>query len=241
MAGPHIVEAVLRAHMAAMPGFAGVRMGTFWHPSPEVGWDRGPDRPVEWTIYESPEFRQGFAVLEKLGLSFDHCGLHTQLRGLIGLARDFPRVTIICDHCGMPVMIGPFANQREAVWDQWKKDITDLAVYPNVFMKIGGMTMPFPGFGWEKGPKPPTSKELAEKLGPWYSYCIDKFGASRCMFESNFPPDNASTTYRTLWNAFKRIAADYSPEDKAALFHDTAVRVYRIGQPRPTIGVHGML
>merc|ERR1712113_809312 len=141
-----------------------------------------------------------------------------------------PGVTIICDHCGMPTMIGPFSDQREAVWEQWKKDLADLAKCPNVFMKVGGMTMPFSGFGWEKRPAPPSSEELAEKLGPWYRYCIDTFGASRCMFESNFPPDNASTTYRTLWNAFKRIAKDLDVNAKAAVFHDTAVRVYRIGK-----------
>jgi L-fuconolactonase len=31
-----------------------------------------------------------------------------------------------------------------------------------------------------------------------------------------------------LWNSFKRLAKDYSAAEKAALFHDTATRVYRI-------------
>jgi hypothetical protein len=104
-------------------------------------------------------------------------------------------------------------------------------------MKVGGMTMPYSGYGWERRGQPPGSVELAEALGPWYRYLIDTFGAERCMFESNFPPDNASCTYRTLWNAFKIIASGYSAEQKAALFHDTAVRTYKIGQPRSQIGV----
>ena len=59
--------------------------------------------------------------------------------------------------------------------------------------------------------------------------------------ESNFPPDNASCTYRTLWNAYKIMAKDLPPEAKAAVFHDTAVRVYKIGEARPAIGVRGKM
>jgi len=48
------------------------------------------------------------------------------------------------------------------------------------------------------------------------------------MFESNFPVDMGACTYATLWNAFKRIAAGASAEDKAELFAGTATRVYRL-------------
>ena len=48
------------------------------------------------------------------------------------------------------------------------------------------------------------------------------------MFESNFPVDKSTCAYTTLWNAFKILAADFSADEKAALFHDTAARVYRV-------------
>jgi predicted TIM-barrel fold metal-dependent hydrolase len=48
------------------------------------------------------------------------------------------------------------------------------------------------------------------------------------MFESNFPVDKVSASYAVLWNSFKRIAAGFSAADKAALFHDTAARVYSL-------------
>ena len=76
----------------------------------------------------------------------------------------------------------------------------------------------------------PGSSELAESMAPYYLWCIEQFGVDRCMFESNFPVDRVSYSYAVLWNAFKRIAADFSTDEKAALFHDTAVRVYRLGQ-----------
>jgi predicted TIM-barrel fold metal-dependent hydrolase len=49
------------------------------------------------------------------------------------------------------------------------------------------------------------------------------------MFESNFPVDRVSLGYRTLWNAFKRIAACYSPAERHELFLGTAQRFYRLG------------
>ena len=61
------------------------------------------------------------------------------------------------------------------------------------------------------------------------NYCIQKFGPNRCMFESNFPPDKVGYSYNVLFNGFKRMSVDYSPGERAAMFHDTATRVYRIG------------
>jgi predicted TIM-barrel fold metal-dependent hydrolase len=84
------------------------------------------------------------------------------------------------------------------------------------------------GFGWHKRQRPPSSAELAEAHKPYLLHCIEHFGAERCMFESNFPVDKVSSSYTVLWNAFKRLAAGFSKEEKAALFHDTAVRVYRL-------------
>jgi predicted TIM-barrel fold metal-dependent hydrolase len=60
------------------------------------------------------------------------------------------------------------------------------------------------------------------------NYCIEKFGPERCMFESNFPVDKVSYSYNVLFNAFKRLSASYSSSERAALFHDTAVKVYGI-------------
>jgi predicted TIM-barrel fold metal-dependent hydrolase len=106
--------------------------------------------------------------------------------------------------------------------------MAELATCPNVVVKLGGRTMTMSGFGWHKRPAPPSSVELAEAMGPYYRACIELFGAQRCMFESNWPMDSPSCSYTTLWNAFKRLAREYTPVERAALLHDTAVRVYRL-------------
>ena len=59
-------------------------------------------------------------------------------------------------------------------------------------------------------------------------HCIQQFGPDRCMFESNFPVDKISYSYNVIYNAFKRLSKGYSPTERAAMFHDTAARVYNI-------------
>jgi predicted TIM-barrel fold metal-dependent hydrolase len=66
-------------------------------------------------------------------------------------------------------------------------------------------------------------------MAPLLSYCIEQFGPDRCMFESNFPVDKVSFSHPNVFNAFKRFSKGYSASERAALFHDTAARAYRIG------------
>jgi predicted TIM-barrel fold metal-dependent hydrolase len=175
-----------------------------------------------------PKFREGFARLAPHGLSFDAWLFHTQIDELTDLARAFEDTTIILDHVGGPLGIGPFEGLHDEVFPDWRRSISALSRCPNVSVKLGGLKMPICGFGWHKRPKPPSSEELAETLGPYYHHCIEEFGPARCMFESNFPVDKASCSYTVLWNCFKRLTRDFHLSERAALFHDTAVRVYRL-------------
>ena len=84
------------------------------------------------------------------------------------------------------------------------------------------------GFDCHTRPAPPSSTELIDATAPYYLSCIEEFGPNRCMFESNFPVDKVSFSYDVLWNAFKRMTKNFSPTERAALFHDTAARVYRL-------------
>ncbi len=177
----------------------------------------------------SPWFcREDFARLAKHGLSFDAWLFHTQIDELTDLARAFEQATIILDHVGGPLGIGPFEGARDEVFPAWQRSISALARCPHVYVKLGGLKMPICGFGWHKRPRPPSSAELAETLGPYYLHCIEAFGPERCMFESNFPVDKASCSYTVLWNCFKRLTRGFSEGERAALFRGTAVRVYRL-------------
>ncbi|MCX7063699.1 MAG: amidohydrolase family protein [Proteobacteria bacterium] len=198
-----------------------------------VGWDAADSvrnshtNPTQGLLLDST-FRKGFAELGKRGLSFDAWLYHPQIPQLTDLARAFPGTTIILDHFGGPLGVGPYEGKRAEIFVYWKEAIRDLAACPNVVAKLGGIAMPINGFGFHKRERPATSAELVAATGDYYRHAIDCFGPQRCMFESNFPVDKASCSYRTLWNSFKKIAAGASASEKAALFHNTAARVYRL-------------
>ena len=219
------VGEVLDAHIAASPRFRGIRHAAGWDSSDAVR--NSHTNPFEHMLGDA-KFREGFAELGKRGLTFDAWLYHHQITELTDLAQSFPETTIIFDHFGGPLGIGPHEGQRESIFDQWQRDVAELAKCQNVHPKLGGLVMPINGFGFHKRDTPATSDELVEVTKPYYFHMIEHFGAERCMFESNFPVDKASCSYHILWNSFKKMTANFSESERASLFHDTATRVYRV-------------
>jgi predicted TIM-barrel fold metal-dependent hydrolase len=221
------VAPVLEAHLAASPTrFRGIRHSCTWDASPAVqtatpGIPRG--------LMAEATFRAGLARLQKYGLSFEAWLYHPQLPELPALARAVPDLPIVLNHVGGLLGVGPYAGRRDEILEVWKRGMRELAACPNVVVKLGGLGMIRCGFGWSERPAPPTSAELIEATAPYYLFCIEQFGPDRCMFESNFPVDKLSYSYRVMWNAYKRMTQSFSATERAALFHDTAVRVYRLG------------
>jgi len=222
------VGQVLDAHLAVTPRFKGIRHAAGWDVSDEIR--NSHTRPPEHLLLDG-RFREGFAELEKRGLSFDAWLYHPQIPELTDLARAFPGTTIVFDHFGGPLGIGPYAGRREEIFARWAEDVAELARCGNVVAKLGGLVMPVNGFGFHKRERPASSDEIVAATQDYYRHAIDCFGPERCMFESNFPVDKQSCSYPVLWNAFKKLAAGYSASEKAALFHDTAARAYRLEVP----------
>lgn len=225
-------RALLEAHVrVAGTRFRGVRHSVTWHADPSIKPTfRKPKVPCPPGVLLDARFREGFACLAPLGLSYDAWLYHTQLDELCDLARAFPGTTIITNHFGGPLGMGPYAGRRDAVFAEWKTRIARLAQHPNVCMKLGGLGMRVFGFGMGTGDRaePPSSVELADAWRPYVETCIEAFGTRRCMFESNFPVDKGSCSYTVVWNAFKRIAAGASAQEKTDLFSATARRAYAL-------------
>jgi L-fuconolactonase len=217
------VKPVLEALQAASPNrFRGIRHTVTWDPHPEVG-----NREQEGVL-ATADFRAGGHVLARMGLSLDTGLCFPQLPELAAFAKAVPDLTIILNHLGGLNRVGPYANRDDEVLATWWRGIAAVAECPNVHLKLGGIGMPRLGFDWHTRSKPIGSEELATAMAPFMSYCLEQFGPGRCMFESNFPPDKVSFSHHVLFNAFKRFSKGYSAAERAALFHDTAVRAYRI-------------
>jgi len=217
------VRPVLEALQAASPNrFRGVRHSVGWDPSPEVA-----DREIRGAL-ATDGYRAGARVLAQMGFLLENSLYFPQLGELADFANALPELTIVLNHCGGLLRVGPYADRDNEVLAEWRRGLAAVAKCPNVIMKVGGVGQARYGFDWSKREVPVGSEELAGSLAPLMNYCIEQFGPSRCMFESNFPVDKVAYSYNVIYNAFKRLSKGYSATERASLFHDTAARVYRI-------------
>ena len=217
------VRPVLEALQAASPNrFRGIRHSTGWDPSPEV-----PDREIQGVL-ATDGYRAGARVLAEMGFLLEGFMYFPQLGELADFANAIPELTIVLNHSGGLHRIGPYANRDDEVFPEWRRGVAAVAKCPNIVMKVGGIGQARYGFDWTKREVPVGSEELAGTMSPLLNYCIEQFGPDRCMFESNFPVDKVAYSYNVVFNAFKRLSKGYSATERAAMFHDTAARVYRI-------------
>ena len=220
------VEEVISAQIDAGEGLLkGVRHATAYYPDPPAV-DRYAGRIEHLMMLK--EFREGFARLAPAGLSYDAWLLHPQIRELTDLAEAFPETIIIFDHFGGPLGIGPYQGKQRDIFPQWQRDVQQLSKCANVVAKLGGLAMPINGWGWDEREMPASSDELVAAHQDYYLHTIDCFGPERCMFESNFPVDKLSVSYRVLWNALKKIGSQFNEAEKDLMFRGTAQCVYRL-------------
>jgi predicted TIM-barrel fold metal-dependent hydrolase len=156
-----------------------------------------------------PNWRRGYALLVRHNLSFDLQTPWWHLAEAGELARDYPDTQIILNHTGLP------ADRSDEGLLRWHQAMRLLAGEPNVACKVSGLGQP--GRPW-----------TVESNRPVVLETIDVFGVERCMFASNFPVDRLVADFDTIFGGFKTIVADLSAAEQAALFHDNAVRIYRL-------------
>ncbi|AFT90545.1 amidohydrolase family protein [Paraburkholderia phenoliruptrix] len=220
------VREVLEAELQAGGGrLRGVRHLVTWDPDATLV---NPLSAAPHGLLLDPDYRAGVAQLGALGLSYDAWLFFPQLPELLDLAKTYPDIPFIINHCGGVVRIAGYADKGKEVFEAWSRSMRELARLPNVYVKVGGLGMRINAFHFERGERPPSSAQLAETWKPWMYTCIEAFGADRCMFESNFPVDKGSYPYNNGWNAFKLLTAQASVQEREGLFRGTATEIYRL-------------
>ncbi|MDH0745187.1 amidohydrolase [Pseudomonas sp. GD03842] len=224
----HAVAPVLDEMIEVSEGrLCGIRNATAWHADPTL---ISNPMPPPGGILLDPSFSQGVSRLTERNLTLDIWAYHTQLAEVIQLAQQHPDQQIILDHAGGPLGAGPYRGKQVDVMQAWDASLRTLAECPNVQIKLGGLGMRVNGFDLDQRASPPDSCTVAELWGPYLLRCIEIFGVERCMFESNFPVDKGMVSYGVLWNAFKRITAHFSEDEKNALFSRNAARTYKLDE-----------
>lgn len=223
------LPAVLDALQAGAGGrLVGIRMPVACSDDPAINASVVTPPPG---LMKTEEMADGVRQLGARGLALDIWAFQTQMQDALVLAKRAPDTTIVIDHVGGVLGIGSFAGRRTELFDGWRADMAALAALPNVRVKLGGLAMHTPGFGFETRADPPSSEELAEAWSPYIDTCISLFGPERAMFESNFPVDKGMVSYVNCWNAFERLAAKHSAADQDLMFFGAAADTYGLKIP----------
>ena len=225
------VQPVLEALIAAGNGrLRGIRHNMAWDESPATADHSSVNKhnPRSRQICLNADFQKGVARLARNGLSFDAWMFFPQLPELMDLLRKNAETSVILNHVGGILGVGPYQGKRDEIFTTWKGYMRELAAFPNLKIKVGGFGMPRCGWDFHLRDTHATSEELAAAWKPYVETTIELFGPSRCMLESNFPVDKFTCGYAVLWNAFKRLTKNYSAADKAALYKGTATQAYRL-------------
>jgi predicted TIM-barrel fold metal-dependent hydrolase len=196
------IEKILEGH-AQYKNVRGIRHIVCWHQDPVKSYVRRPD------LLTDQQWRRGFRLLREFGFSFDLQLYPSQMADAVGLAQAHLETLIILDHAGMPV------DRDEEGTRTWRQGMRALAAVPNIVSKISGLG----AFDW---------RWSADSIRPFVLETIEIFGVSRCMFASNFPVDKLYSDFDSLYAAFHSITDEFSAGEKRMLFHDNAMRYYRL-------------
>jgi predicted TIM-barrel fold metal-dependent hydrolase len=191
------------ARQAACPLVRGVRHKPAAAPSPRAVVPGAPGSMSD------PRWRAGFARLARHGLSFDLQTPWWHLDEAATLADAFPETLVVLNHTGLP------ADRSPEGLDGWRRAMARLAAAPNVAVKISGLGVP--GRPWTAA----SNRDVILRT-------IDLFGVDRAMFASNFPVDSLVASFDAIYRGFKAIVGGFPLADRRRLFHDTAVRLYRL-------------
>lgn len=217
-----VLDAMLLAGGAKV---LGVRNTTAYHPSPAISSN---PVPAQDGILRSEAFKTGAKRLIERGLTLDVWAYQTQLDDVCALARALPELSVVVNHCGGPLGMGPYRRDRREAFHAWRSSLKQVAELPNTRIKIGGFGLKVVGFDYASQPTPPDSHQLAKDWAPYFDSCLDLFGSNRAMFESNFPVDKGQFSYCTLWNAFKRLSENLQEDERCDLFWRSAAQCYGV-------------
>ena len=161
------------------------------------------------SLLNDPAWQRGFGLLAQYGLHFELQAPHEFMRDAAMLFSAHPDVPVVVNHAGLPV------DRSRHGLARWRRDMEELAGVDHVSIKISGLGGS--NGSWECG----SNRTVVQML-------IDVFGVRRCMFASNYPVDSLCAGFSSIFDCFARATAEFSNEYRRFLFHDNAMRIYRI-------------
>jgi L-fuconolactonase len=168
----------------------------------------GESTPPGYCLEKS--FIAGIRLLGELGLSFDICIRPAELGNVARLIDECPGTSFVLDHCG---------NADLRVKDQtvWKRDIAAVAERMNVVVKVSGIIARATPGQW-----------TLDDLAPIVNHTLDAFGPDRVMFGGDWPVCTLGASYKQWFEALRALVSHRPEDHQRRLFHDNAIRHYRL-------------
>lgn len=201
LASPDI-DAALKAQKQ-FPNLRGVRQMLYWDSDPVRQAAKRAD------YCNDPDFRRGFALLEKHDLHFELQVYAGQAKYAVELLKAFPNVRMILVHAGMLT-----ARSPETV-NEWRAALTAMAAFPNLHVKISGLGM------YSHGITHAQARQVIRDT-------IQIFGSERTIYGSNFPLEKLHASYADFLGVYRKVLAEYPEAEQRAVLHDNAAKFYRL-------------
>ncbi len=224
-----LLDAHIRA--AVRTPFRGIRSMASRHPDPRVR-----DWCDDDHMLTSPAFLRGFAAVAERELTFEAWVYSHQMHDVVVLAREYPDATIVLDHYATPVgVFGPMGSRtghtaadRADIYARWFDGIEEIASCPNVVAKHSGLAFPVLGYGHQPSGNIGSQATLTDMMGPLIEHTTDVFGPDRLIFGSNYPIDKPNASVAMIIGTLLDVLTPHGPDMLRKVFHDNAVRVYRL-------------
>ncbi|WP_406806479.1 amidohydrolase family protein [Burkholderia semiarida] len=195
------------AEQAAWPRVRGVRFKPRTAAAPDASID-GPG-----TLHD-PRWPAALDRLAAHGLSWDLRVPFWHLGDAAAMLTDAPAVDVVLEHAGLPW------DRSEAGLARWRGGMAALAELPRVTVKISELGLR--DAGWNDADNARIIRDT-----------IAIFGWQRCLFASNFPVAGLRVSYPALLRTFAGAIAHLDAPARRAIWHDNALRVYRIALDAP--------
>jgi predicted TIM-barrel fold metal-dependent hydrolase len=196
------VDAALKAQKK-FPNVRGARQMLFWDKQKER---QGAPRA---DFCNDPDFRRGFALLEKHDLHFELQVYAHQVKHAVKLIKAFPNVRMILVHAGM------LTDRTPKAINEWRAALTAMAAFPNVHVKLSGLGMYSLGLTYDQ------ARQVIRDV-------IQIFGVQRTIYGSNFPLEKLYLSYANFFAIYRKVMAEYTEAEQRAVFHDNAETFYRL-------------
>jgi predicted TIM-barrel fold metal-dependent hydrolase len=196
------IDAALKSQKQ-FPNVRGVRQMLYWD---NIVLRQAATRP---DLCNSPDFRRGFALLEKHDLHFELQVYAGQAKHAVELLKAFPNVRMILVHAGMLT-----ARTPEAI-EEWRGALAAMAAFPNLHVKISGLGM------YSNGITYPQARQVIRDA-------IQVFGIRRTIYGSNFPLEKLHASYADFFGIYRKVLSEYAAAEQRAVLHDNAMAFYRL-------------